>query len=52
VTGVCYRLAGRLNRTSRGYYVLYLRVRDAPEEVRRVLEALAGRDVDVAIICP
>jgi len=49
---VCYRLSGKLWHTSHGYYVLYLYVRDLPPELRKVLESLVGREVEVAVICP
>jgi len=49
---ICYRLGGRLWRTARGYYVLYLHVRDAPPELRALLESLVRKDVEIAIICP
>jgi hypothetical protein len=49
---ICYRLKGKLWRTSHGYYMLYLHVRDLPPELRNVLESLAGKEVEVAILCP
>jgi len=49
---ICYKLRGRLWRTSHGYYMLYLYVRDLPPEMREVLENLTGKEVDVAILCP
>jgi hypothetical protein len=49
---ICYKLRGKLWRTSHGYYMLYLYVRDLPPELRGVLEDLAGKEVDVAILCP
>jgi len=49
---VCYKLKGKLWRTSHGYYMLYLHVRDVPQDVREVLENLVGREVDVAVLCP
>jgi len=49
---ICYRLRGKLWRTSHGYYMLYLYVRDVPPELRNVLENLVGKEVDVAILCP
>jgi len=52
VVSVCYRLRGKLWHVSHGYYMLYLHVRDAPVEVRKALEMLVGREVDVAILCP
>ena len=49
---VCYRLKGKVWRTSHGYYVLYLHIRGAPENVRDVLEKIVGNEVDIAILCP
>ncbi len=49
---ICYKLKGKLWRTSHGYYMLYLHVRDVPPEVRQALEKLVGNEVDVAILCP
>jgi hypothetical protein len=49
---ICYKLRGKLWRTSHGYYMLYLYVRDVPPELRNVLENLVSREVDVAILCP
>jgi hypothetical protein len=37
---------------SRGYYVMYLYVRNVPPELRKVLESLVGSEVDVAVLCP
>jgi hypothetical protein len=49
---ICYKLRGKLWRTSGGYYMMYLYVRDLPPEIRGVLESLVGKEVDVAILCP
>jgi len=49
---ICYKLKGRLWRTSHGYYMLYLYVRDLPPELRQVLERLVGSEIDVAVLCP
>jgi hypothetical protein len=32
--------------------MLYLYVRDVPQDVREVLEKLVGKEVDVAVLCP
>jgi len=49
---VCYRLKGKVWRTGNNYYVLYLHIRDAPPELRDLLEGLVRKDVEIAIICP
>jgi hypothetical protein len=49
---ICYRLKGKLWRTGRGYYMLYLHVRDVSPELRQALERMVGEEVDVAILCP
>jgi hypothetical protein len=49
---VCYKLKGKVWRTSHGYYVLYLYIRGVPHEVRETLDELAGKEVDIAILCP
>jgi hypothetical protein len=48
----CYKLKGKVWRTGGNYYVLYLYVRGVPQEVRETLDALVGREVDIAILCP
>ena len=51
--GACYRLTARVVRHAGSYYMLYVHVKDVPEEVRRALEELARRKVvDLLIVCP
>jgi hypothetical protein len=49
---ICYKLKGKLWRTGHGYYMLYIYVRDVPQEMREALESLVGKEVDVAVLCP
>jgi hypothetical protein len=53
VTGICYKFTARVVRHAGSYYMLYVHVKSAPEELRRALEELARRKlVEVVIICP
>ena len=53
MTGVCYKLTARVVRHGGSYYMLYVHIKDAPEELKRALEELARRkSVELLIICP